>query len=243
MRKELLLTCSIMAVAAGGAQAGDLYASVFGGMNISSDASRNWSVTSGPLSLISTIDTDISNGFVVGGSVGVELSNWLEGLRAEMEISYRRNSLKGDWNQTFDVPSTILTVTDETASGTTDGHLSRFAVMANVWYDIDAGSKIVPYVGGGIGWNRARLEVGGEATDPSFFIPTIDPQEFSESGFAWQLGAGANYEVSPGVKVGVGYRYFNGADVDRAFSGKNAAPTQTDEGNHAIQANVTVDLN
>ena len=76
-----------------------------------------------------------------------------------------------------------------------------------------------------------------------FLMTDVVGQDFSESGFAWQLGAGANYEVSPGVKVGVGYRYFHGADIDRAFGAKNSAPAQTDGSNHAIQASVTVDLN
>jgi opacity protein-like surface antigen len=248
MRKELLLSCSILAVSAAGAQAGDIFVSVFGGMNITSDESRSFqtsgTIGSDTFSLTTEVNSDLSNGFVIGGAVGARLDKWLDGLRAEMEVSYRRNQLKGDWQFSLDgdIPTTGPT-TDFSASGTSDGHLSRFAVMANVWYDIDAGSKIVPYVGGGVGWNRANLEVGGEVVDPGFFITDIEQADFSESGFAWQLGAGANYEVSPGVKVGVGYRYFHGADVDRAFGGKNSAAAVTDKGNHTVQANVTVDLN
>jgi opacity protein-like surface antigen len=249
MRKELLLSCSILAVSAAGAQAGEIYVSVFGGMNITGDEHRSF-LTSGPIDsgtvvVTTEVNTNLSNGFVVGGAVGTELDRWLDGLRAEVEVSYRRNKLKGDWQFSFggDIPTSVYTTTDFDASGTSDGHLSRFAVMANVWYDIDAGSKIVPYVGGGVGWNRAHLEVGGEVVDPGFFLTDIEQADFSESGFAWQLGAGANYEVSPGVKVGVGYRYFHGADVDRAFGGKNSAAAVTDEGNHTVQANVTVDLN
>lgn len=248
MRKELLLSCSILAVSAAGAQAGEIYVSVFGGMNITSDESRSFqtsdTIGSDTFTITTEVNSDLSNGFVIGGAVGAKLDKWLDGLRAEMEVSYRRNKLKGDWQFSFtgDIPTTAPT-TDLSAAGTSDGHLSRFAVMANVWYDIDAGSKIVPYVGGGVGWNRARVEVGGEVVDPGFFLTDIEQADFSESGFAWQLGAGANYEVSPGVKVGVGYRYFHGADVDRAFGGKNTAAAVTDEGNHTVQANVTVDLN
>jgi opacity protein-like surface antigen len=248
MRKELLLSCSILAVSAAGAQAGEIYVSVFGGMNITGDSHSSLltsgNIGSGTVVVTTEVNSDLSNGFVIGGAVGARLDKWLDGLRAEMEVSYRRNELKGDWQFGFDgdIPSTFPT-TDLSAAGTSDGHLSRFAVMANVWYDIDAGSKIVPYVGGGIGWNRARLEVGGEVIDPGLLLTDIERAEYSESGFAWQLGAGANYEVSPGIKVGLGYRYFHGADVDRAFGGKNSAPALTDEGNHSVQANVTVDLN
>lgn len=249
MRKELLLSCSILAVSAAGAQAGEIYVSVFGGMNITGDERSSFFIStdidSETVTVTTAVNSDLSNGFVIGGAVGARLDKWLDGLRAEMEVSYRRNKLKGDWQFSFngDIPTSIYDTSDLSAAGTTDGHLSRFAIMANVWYDIDAGSKIVPYVGGGVGWNRARLEVGGNVVDPGFIFTDIERAEYSESGFAWQLGAGANYEVSPGVKVGLGYRYFHGADVDRAFSGKNAAPALTDEGNHAIQANVTVDLN
>ena len=249
MRKKLLLSCSILAVSAASAQAGDLYVSVFAGTNITGDEHRSFltSGTIGPYTIVATteVNSDLSNGFVLGGAVGAKLDNWLDGLRAEMELSYRHNKLKGDWQFSLDgnFPTSFYSSTDFEVAGSSSGDLSRFAVMANVWYDIDAGSRIVPYVGGGVGWNRVRLELDGEVSDPGFLMTDVVGQDFSESGFAWQLGAGANYEVSPGVKVGVGYRYFHGADIDRAFGAKNSAPAQTDGSNHAIQASVTVDLN
>lgn len=46
---------------------------------------------------------------------------------------------------------------------------------------------------------------------PPFATRVVDD---SGNGFAWQLGGGINFDVSPNVIIGVGYRYFSGPDVD-----------------------------
>ena len=35
-----------------------------------------------------------------------------------------------------------------------DGNLSTFAILANAWYEFAIGSKMRPYVGGGVGWGE-----------------------------------------------------------------------------------------
>jgi len=160
-------------------------------------------------------------------------------LRAEMEVSYRRNDRSGSHRYfygTFDDP----------AEGPIDGNLSNFAVMANLWYEFDIGSKFRPYVGGGAGWARSNLEATStftEAGDLSLFYGDSTDEE--ANGFAFQLGAGLNHNVAPGVDVGIGYRYFNGPNFDPIFVGKNGTGLTAgfENENHSVLVNLTISTN
>jgi opacity protein-like surface antigen len=120
------------------------------------------------------------------------------GLKVEAEVAYRQNKVDGLWTTINDTAGT-------TDSGTLDYDHSTLSVMANVWYEFDlAGVK--PYLGGGIGW--ADVEVDGA------YIGTVGgPLNFSDDGFAWQAGAGVNFQVAPNIQLGVGYRYMEGPEV------------------------------
>ena len=83
---------------------------------------------------------------------------------------------------------------------------------------------------------------GGEGGTSSVSAP------FDQDGFAWQLGAGFNYEVARGVDVGLGYRYFNGPKL-RGFEVNNGGEAGVDpriatddNENHSVQANITVKI-
>ena len=117
--------------------------------------------------------------------------------------------------------------------------------MANVWYDIDMGWKAKPYVGGGVGWGRSHLDGVAAVTTSSDCCDLDGPYSFerNESGFSWQLGAGFNYEVAPGVDLGLGYRFFRGPGFDPVFIGKNGIPVKFDNDNHAVSASLTIAIN
>lgn len=230
MKKLWLATAAVAALATiQQAQADGMYISVFGGANFQKDNSHfaqsfTFYSTSSELH-----NTDAETGFVIGGAIGTGLDNWVNGLRVELEASYRRNDVGGNWagaisGYTF-------------SSGSIDANASTFALMANAAYDIDMGWKIKPYVMGGAGWARSRFE-GAELTT----FGTNNSWEVENSGFAWQLGAGFNYEVAQGVDVGLGYRYFNGPDSSY-FAGKNIAPINRDNENHSVMVNLTIDTN
>ena len=125
--------------------------------------------------------------------------------------------------------------------------------MANVWYEHDMGWKIRPYIGGGAGWGRAHFDgaltegfsSGGESGSDAGGQTTFDR---SNDGFVWQLGAGFNYEASPGVDVGLGYRYFSGPDFIEPFSVDADGVSSESFGrvenrNHSVMVNLTVDIN
>ncbi len=214
--------CALIA-SAPSANAGDLYVSVFGGLNMLAD-------DSGPANSDATSawSSDADTGFVLGGTVGTTLDRWAQGLRVEMEVSYRRNDLGGSY--VTDAPVAPNT-------GTIDGNMSTFAILANAWYEFDIGSKMRPYVGGGVGWGRMRGDMvavtsGGTGT-------TTSTSDRTESGFAWQLGLGGRYEVSPGVDVGIGYRYFRGPDFHDFWGGDEGA---LENENHAVQVELKIDI-
>lgn len=220
------------------AKADGLYVSAFGGLNFQSGSSGSQSNFYGPTTTVFSEDAD--TGFVIGGAIGTELQRWLQGLRAEMEVSYRRNDRSGT-NEYF------YGVGNDPAVGPIDGNLSNFSVMANLWYEFDIGSKFRPYVGGGAGWARSNLEVAATITDPGE-VPTFfygDTTDEEANGFAFQLGAGLNHNVAPGVDVGIGYRYFNGPNFDPIFIGKNepGLPVGFDNENHSVLVNITISTN
>lgn len=76
-----------------------------------------------------------------------------------------------------------------------EGSVSATAGMINAWYNFDTGSAWGFYAGGGVGLADAEFESGGYS--------------YSETEFAWQLGAGATYRSESGFAYGFGYRYFN----------------------------------
>ncbi len=228
--KSLMLATTALALLAGStsAQADGLYVSVFGGLNWVSDSSAV-TVTNGTTFSWST---DADTGFVLGGAIGGHLDRWLTGLSVELEASYRRNDVGGTW-------TTDDNCEGRCSTGPIDANISTFALMANAWYEHDMGWKIRPYAGGGLGWGRAHLDGALVSWTTTF--------DTSNDGFAWQLGAGFNYEASPGVNVGLDYRYFVGPEFKAPFGdfgdgGENSFGT-LDNDNHAVMVHLNVDIN
>lgn len=144
------------------------------------------------------------------GTLGYDFGS----IRADLQISYARNSIKSLEVLTLNgAPVTLgpgdiadicayLETTPCGGTGNTvtygGGRLRRASALASVWLDLPIGSGITPYVGGGAG--IAGFEVDGEGTGK----------------FAWQLGAGAAVNVANGVAITFDYRYrnANGARIE-----------------------------
>jgi opacity protein-like surface antigen len=225
--KRTLLATSALALIAGSsgqANADGFYVSILGGANFMQD---NSGAQGGGLSGTS-YKFDPDTGFVIGGAVGLHLDKWLKGTRIEFEASYRHNDVGGSWTN-FSVPFF-------NSSGPVSATMSNFAVMANVWYDIDVGQKWVPYLGGGAGWDQARFN--------GVFVGSTASFNVERNGFAFQVGGGINYPIQDGVNLGIGYRYFRGPDIkNNIFVGKNNLPASFDNENHAVVVNLTIDTN
>jgi opacity protein-like surface antigen len=107
------------------------------------------------------------------------------------------------------------TFTSANAFASGSGSIRTFAIMANVWYDIPMSEGITPYIGGGIGYAENEVEHGLVMNG-------------TEGGFAWQLGAGANFAISDKMSIGVGYRYMDAGEVTLTRSPALTGPPLTD---------------
>jgi len=200
----------------------------FGGLNLAGDESfsgfiGNYSGTKGggthyTVGFLGAADFDADAGYVFGGAVGYGFDN---GFSVELEAAYRRNKLDIKGVGILAYLYTLPGGTTGTKSGPsasldgTDGHLEATSLMANAWYEFDTGTEVRPFVGGGVGiaWVDVHdiVEIGfATKLGTSFYSVGVHGDD---SGFAWQLGGGLNWEVSPGKDLTVEYRYFNGPEV------------------------------
>lgn len=143
---------------------------------------------------ITDLEQSFDPGFLVEGAVGYAHDS---GLRGEAAFAYRRN----------DLDELSGRVGGVSASAGVDGDMSAFTTMANLYYDIRFGSKLVPYVGGGLGLAVITYDIEGEDED--------------DSVLAWQVGAGLAYEATPNMAVTLSYSFLTTAE-DPDFDGIEA---------------------
>ena len=85
------------------------------------------------------------------------------------------------------------------------GDISSFGFMANGYYDFDAGDNWAPFLMAGIGGAKINLD----ATSVAGVAVTYDE---SDTVFAYQVGAGIGYNLSPTTAVNFQYRFFGTSD-------------------------------
>ena len=134
------------------------------------------------------VNVDSHVGPAVAVSVGYGFGN---GLRAELEGDWRKNSLYGS------------------ALG---GQEQKYGAMVNVLYDFTNFSMIQPYVGVGVGYQEVQIANG--------HAPGVSIKTDSKGAFAYQAIIGAALPISgaPGWAVTADYR-FMGLAGDRTYSG------------------------
>jgi len=236
--KTALLASSAVAALAFAAPANaasNFYVSVFGGANwLQDDRFVGTAVVTGATTTTETFtfDSKPDTGWIVGGAVGMSLNQFMQGLRVEAEVAYRQQDVGGPWAAT-----TTTGVGGTTITGALDYEQSSLSVMANVWYDFDV-AGVSPYIGGGIGW--AETELDGTFIDIT--NTAVLPLSFDDNGFAWQLGAGVNFDIAPNMKLGVGYRYFEGPEVDVTSPIAGIVTRGVESQNHTVLVNLTLGL-
>jgi OOP family OmpA-OmpF porin len=152
---------------------------------------------------LDNIDMDASYdwGWAAGGTLGYRFNS---GLRVELEGTYRKNDADELSVFGFDVPL--------------KGDLTAISGMANVLYDIDFGSMVVPYVGVGAG--AAYVE----ANDIDVFPPSPAAFDDQEWAFAVQGIAGVNLRIDDNIDLFADYRYFRTVGLDLADIYPGGAP-------------------
>ncbi len=134
-------------------------------------------------------------GFGINASVGYLFEG---GFRPELQLSYSESDIRSSSQGT---PSgSPVAIADS-------GRLRANRLMANLWYDIDFGGRIVPYVGIGGGLQTSKLELDGVSD--------------SSTGSAFQAGAGIGYWLTPRTALSLDYRYVIADDFEHNTSTQN----------------------
>jgi opacity protein-like surface antigen len=132
-------------------------------------------------------DTTLNNGYFVGVKSGWNTPFTNRIMAMEIEYNYIRNN--------FDNSKYIPEI-----DGTIDGTIGVHALLFNLKARYPEG-KIHPYVGAGLGWSIVQLGDLTGTGDLSGSKGDIG------NGFCWQLMTGVDFDITPNVAVGIGYKY------------------------------------
>lgn len=168
---------------------------------------------------------DLKSALTFGGTLGYDFGP----VRADIEIDYAKHKIDSFTINSVNGSAVTLTAADRAdvcdyleanscgGSGNTfviDGSRARtLSAMGNLWVDLPIGGTVVPYAGGGLG--ITGFEVDGEG----------------KAKFAWQLGAGVGFNVSPSVVLSADYRHREVSATEVAYdasSGYRIGKLKTD---------------
>lgn len=129
-------------------------------------------------------------------------------IRTELEYVLR---YRFDYDNS---PFTFLT--SSTVKGL-KSNIQTHSVLLNILYDIETGTRILPYVGFGVGY--ARTEADSELTNKT--ANTSQSLETGKDNFAWSVNAGFLFQLSKHWGLEAGYRYIDlgGAQIGRFSDG------------------------
>lgn len=119
-------------------------------------------------------------GPVTGGALGYDFAD--NSFRAEVEWAWRSSEV-------------------ETFAGGASGDFASTTALINGYFDIASFQSITPYIGVGVGYvTEIDWDIEGGTA----------PGEYSDrGGFAWQIMAGINYDVSEAIGFSTELRYFD----------------------------------
>ncbi|MDR3135672.1 MAG: outer membrane beta-barrel protein [Deltaproteobacteria bacterium] len=143
---------------------------------------------------------------LAGASVGYDFSKaYTIPIRLELDYAYRFGT-RNDWR----VSSLSILGQKLPVNGAFSSKISTQTLLFNLWYDIDTGTKLTPYVGGGVGVAFVTAKDTIAFRPPLNNLP-IFPVNYSfsktKTNFAWDLGLGLAYNVSENVALDLAYRF------------------------------------
>lgn len=165
------------------------YFNFSGGINLLQNADNEGSGFS--------VESSFNNGATVLGSFGKKHRQW----RLEGELSYRYNTLN-----TVDSISVAGTGAATGLGLNADGDVHKLGLMVNAIFDFDLNSRWSPFLLAGFGTSYISANdiqiAGTQVADDSDFV------------FAYQAGAGLNYNSSEKWSAGIQYRLFGTSDPE-----------------------------
>ena len=177
---------------------GKFYVGIAGGANFANDMGISGTGIAA--------DAELDTGLVGMGALGFGLAN---GLRFELELSYRQNDI-------------------DNVSGTTagSGDVSARAVMGNLFYDFHNSSPLTPYLGAGIGYSQISVN---RAQGAAFLLDDDD------DGFAFQGVSGLSYDLSNSLQLFADYRYFSAVE-DLRVTANTGTRVDAEYASHTVMA-------
>ncbi len=143
-------------------------------------------------------EVEYDTGVHLGGAFGYDFGEF----RVEGEFGYESH----EFTKMTDLEINGIPMGDVDA----DGDIDAFILLLNGFYDIDTGTNLTPYVGGGIGF--ARLEI------KDIFVPGIVRGDEEDTVFAYQLAGGVAYEIAEKIAADLSYRFV--ATAEPGFDGQ-----------------------
>lgn len=132
---------------------------------------------------IDMVDFSFDPGIGVTAALG---HSYYNSYRAELEFDY--------YNSDIDAVSLVGAKSASLGGGTV------MALMLNGYYDFMAGHLVSPFLGGGVGYANAELDLLGVEED--------------DDVFAYQVIAGVAFKLSERLKTDLQYRYFGTEDLE-----------------------------
>jgi outer membrane protein OmpA-like peptidoglycan-associated protein len=204
MNRRILAIAAVGLGVAGYASAGlaaakGPFVGIMGGVNFTNDQD----ISGTGVGINRNVDTD--TGWAVIPSIGYRYGN---GVRTEFELGYRSNDV-------------------DSVSGSTvgAGEINAKSAMLNLLYDVDTGSRVMPYIGGGIGY----AQVDYDSVRPVGV--GLNRVNDDDNVFAYQGIAGLSYWVNETVEVAAEYRYFATQDPD--FRTSAGVPVEGEYNSHS----------
>jgi len=148
------------------------------------------------LALPNLVDAGLGKTMYFGAGAGYQL---FERLRTDLTVTYR-----GGFEQTVDFGEALHAKAD----------FQSTAVMLNAHYEFSPSGKIVPYVGGGIGYVYNHLDQVSITSAQDAPVATINGGGWAN--FGAQFGGGIAIPIRDKWFVDLGYRYFDGGKYESA---------------------------
>ncbi len=161
-----------------------------------------------PTGILTEVDFDV--GYGLSGALGY---HW--GLfRVEGEITYAESDIDEFEIGGFSVGGS--------------GDVDSLGFMANAFKDFEIGDGWQFNIGGGIGYAIVSID--------HTTVVEIPLANDDDSVFAYQLGTGIGYQMSPETTFSLDYRYF--ATVDPEFNAVDGSPFEAEYDSHVIRIGV-----
>ena len=151
---------------------------------------------SDPDSSAKYMDATLKNGYLVGIKSGWNTPFTKNIMAMEMEYNYIFGT---DFDKDKIIPVEIHGVPGH---GTFDGTIKIHALLFNLKARYPEG-RFHPYAGAGVGYAYSQVgDVTVRGPGGSAIVSGV-----SGGGFCWQLLAGMDFDITPNLGVGIGYKY------------------------------------